>query len=497
MTESRDAAREWDKQASLENAESAPGRGTLAEAADPATRSERGSLAGPAGSGDAAGLRAERHEEASLTRPGEGRAGTREAPTAQAAGQEQRVAAATRQGDGDRGGGTAEEQRRGDETQRETTKRDATQRDVAAGGAGLRDTAARDGRDRTLSPTEARERFERQRHESPDKGVGFRYGEAKSAPGEVDRFLGNLPEDLRQALDDPRTVMTFRISASRPGTEAFNQRLTEKRGEALTKEMRDRRVQAEIRIEALGEEEHRRAGTPMSLRPPSDHDRADKRDDARFRTAQIEIQPYATHIDMTAEKVEGQSLDRARLNEDLKKGQRLFEDRIVPLGELVRSLQPLEQNPAAPDPSRDPEKFIGQAGELTMEVLKDMPKTAAKLAIGNFLEGARIVMREEVAKLREPLFRAIAEGVAAGLEPQYRDRWGEVQGPVQQELYDTAKRMVEGLNESEKDELALFLTHYKTQLEKSYNYLVPEMGGSYYQGGVIRYFSSDKYYRCE
>ncbi len=356
------------------------------------------------------------------------------------------------------------------------------------------------GQDRPPSPSEVREQFERKRYFMPDRGVGFAFDGANPVPGDVERWHSGLSEAKRQALEDPRTVVTIKAMASRPGTEAYNQRLTEQRGEALTKELQGLGVQAQIKVEAVGEQEARKADRSlMSPRPPSDNDKADGRDNAIFRTATIEIEPFATDADFNAENVTGQRLSKARLNDELAKGEQTFEQKIAgTLGEQVRKIHPSPENPFLPRPSRDPDEFLGQAGEQIKDFATDPKETIAKMGAGIFLDGAIIKMQEQVAIQRQPAYDAIAQGVAGGLDPSYADsnNW-QPKDDAQRALYDGAKRTVEGLSEREQEQLGLFLTQRGTEFEQSYNYLTPRLDGSHFRDGVTRYFDSDKHYDRE
>ena len=211
----------------------------------------------------------------------------------------------------------------------------------------------------------------------------------------------------------------------------------------------------------------------MSLRPPSDNDKADGRDNAMFRTANDRDQPFATDEQFNAENVTGQRLSKQRLNAELAKGEQTFEEKIAgTLGEQVRKIHPSPENPFLPRPSRDPDEFLGQAGEQIFDFATDPKETIAQMGAGIFLDGAIIKMKEQVAIQRQPAYDAIAQGVAGGLDPSYADlnSW-QPKDDAQRALYDGAKRTVEGLSEREQEQLGLFLTQRGTEFEQSYNYL--------------------------
>jgi hypothetical protein len=340
---------------------------------------------------------------------------------------------------------------------------------------------------------DARERFERQRYFTPDWGVGYAFGETKPVRGETHRLMDRLPEDYRQALYDPRTELTIYTMASRPGGEAHNLRLSQRRGEELAMELRAEGVRAEIRIEALGEVPAR-PRVSMSLRPPSDRDRADARDDARFRTAHIEITPHAGKVELTGKRIEGSYSPLERLDDDVEQGERIFREKIAtPLGERVRELHKLPENPVAPDPSADPGEWLHQAEKISKDAAKNPFRTLGKFVVGSFYEMARDEWRKEVARQRRPLYESIAEGVASGLDPGFEPR-AQPSG-VRRELFDQAKTTVEGLSEKERDQLAFFLIESRrsSRLDsvgeaRSYDYILQRMEGTSYKWAVVDRF---------
>jgi outer membrane protein OmpA-like peptidoglycan-associated protein len=341
-----------------------------------------------------------------------------------------------------------------------------------------------------------REQYERQRYFMPEGGVGFAFDAVKPVDGEVERWLAGLPEGYRQALGDPRTVVTLHVSASQPGTERYNHQLTDKRGAALARELEDRGVAAQIRIRPLGESLAGRAATLAPTSLLGDGGRPATHDDARFRTARIVIEPHAGSVAVEPEKIQGQRPDGARLRETLERGERVFEEKIAKtLGEKVRTIIPPRENPLLPTPSRDPKEFAGQLAQEGYDWATGAREKAAEMAVGILGDGAYLEMQEEVARKREPLFRAAAEGVAAGLDPDHaeRSRW-QPRSEQERALFQEARRQVEGMTAPEKEQLGLFLTQWATQFETSFDYLLSEAGGPSYRKGVTDFFASDKHF---
>jgi len=337
------------------------------------------------------------------------------------------------------------------------------------------------------------EEFQRSRWVSPPDGVGFRLDEKNSAPGEMDRFLKDLPDDKRKALEDPKTNVTIFPSASRPGTEAYNQRLTEERGVALKRELEERGFRAQIKLVPLGERAAREDDrSPMSVKEPSDQDPQDRVDDPWDRTARIEIRGNIPETGVDPKRFDGEEI-----KDVVNKGNQVVKEKLEPLGEKVREQVPLEGNPAAPDPSNKPEEFAQQASEFIFDAISSPVQKGAEIAVGALLEaiGARDAMREETREKRKPLYRAVAEGVAAGYDASYANKssW-KPENAEQKALYEAGKRTVEGLNDAEKLQLGAFLTNYATQWETSVNYLAPRMDGYSVRTGLVRYFSSEKHF---
>jgi outer membrane protein OmpA-like peptidoglycan-associated protein len=336
------------------------------------------------------------------------------------------------------------------------------------------------------------EKFQRSRWVSPSDGVGHRFGEKEAAPGEVDRFLKDLPEGKRNALNDPDAKVYLHSSASRPGAEANNQKLTEQRGAEVKKELEARGVKAQITVVPLGEREARQDDrSPMSAKEPSDRDPEDRVDDPWDRTTRVDIRPAAEKTGVDPKRLEGEDIKRT-----VNRGEDVFKEVLDPLGEKVRDQAPLPKNPILPDPARDPKEFLGQLADIIPDALKDAAnpaKAVGKKVPAFVFEEARDQWRKEVEEKRDPLFRAIAEGAASGLDPGYKSAW-KPENAEQKALYDEARRSVQGLSEQERLQLGAYLTNYATQFETTVNYLAPRMEGSHFRSGVERIFSSDKHF---
>lgn len=137
----------------------------------------------------------------------------------------------------------------------------------------------------TLSP---KEREERLRIATPADGVGFQFGSAQLVPGMMEQWLASQPESLRIALSDPATKVIITASASRPGSEETNLRLSEERTASVQQWLREHGVHAEIVTHALGEELAKQAG------------KSDRADDASDRVAKIEVIPAVAKAETSA-----------------------------------------------------------------------------------------------------------------------------------------------------------------------------------------------------
>src|SRR6185503_18082250 len=159
-------------------------------------------------------------------------------------------------------------------------------------------------------------------------------------------------------------------------------------------------------------------------------------------------------------------------HEVIDKGKETFEKKIAePPGENVREKQPLKENPIAPDPSRDPDKFVAQATEqitgISKEASKDLklkPDNIVKEPLnmfgnlvehtfGTVFEMARDQFREETIRDRLEDHKVIGMGFAAELDSKYPEQsnW-KLENSFHQELCDQAKNTVQGLSNKLKAE---------------------------------------------
>jgi hypothetical protein len=102
--------------------------------------------------------------------------------------------------------------------------------------------------------------------------------------------IGSLPADIQRALErgDANARVTITSSASREGSEAHNQELSEARGRDMANAMRDLGVKSPVEVIALGESRAAAAGAPDIDNPAN-----------RVATIQVEVTKQVPQPDST------------------------------------------------------------------------------------------------------------------------------------------------------------------------------------------------------
>jgi outer membrane protein OmpA-like peptidoglycan-associated protein len=98
----------------------------------------------------------------------------------------------------------------------------------------------------------------------PSEGVGYEFGKSKTDVKMVRARFESLPADIQRAAKrgDDNVRVSITASASRAGSEARNQKLSEDRGQDMAKALRDLGVKSPIDVTALGEGRAAAAGAP-------------------------------------------------------------------------------------------------------------------------------------------------------------------------------------------------------------------------------------------
>ncbi len=136
-----------------------------------------------------------------------------------------------------------------------------------------------------LSPEEAQERRSRAR---PGDGMAFDYNRRTLPKGEYQRWYQGLSSQDRALLAQPGTRIEIYASASRPGSDQYNQKLSKDRAEAVAVELNKQLgiPRSQIKPQGLGEDP-----AVDNLPPGFDPGRFENVDNREDRAAQIVIVP--------------------------------------------------------------------------------------------------------------------------------------------------------------------------------------------------------------
>ncbi len=315
-----------------------------------------------------------------------------------------------------------------------------------------------------LSPEEQAERlsYERQYH-----GVGYGFDQKQPAMGEVERLMTTLKAEMGEFLFDRRAVLRVETWASRPGSEAYNLKLTEERAQVLANLLRKQGFIGHIEKVPHGEALPHFDHTPMALDRPAPRSKDNAQDDATDRVAIVtNIVHLGPPVDFEAELAPSDQEEERGLNQAMKSGEATFKVIANDIGERARNLFPIDDNPFGDEPSADPAELGAQVGEQAKEVVKavlsgpkapaEVAKILAKYTLGTLFEGVvREKWKAEVAAKRMPLYAAFADGAAGALDPTFvRTMFSD---PNQQKMSDSAYDALSRLSEIDKENVTQYL----------------------------------------
>lgn len=166
-----------------------------------------------------------------------------------------------------------------------------------------------------LSPEEAAERRSRAR---PEHGVGFDFGKSELPTGEFERWMNGLSPKDRALLKQPGTRFEVWASASRPGSREFNQTLSDRRADAVSKKLQERLgiPKEAIKADGFGEDPAR-----DNLPEGADPRKFEGKDHRNDRVAEIVIVPKESETPARAPKSDAaaregrKAADGARVDE--------------------------------------------------------------------------------------------------------------------------------------------------------------------------------------
>ncbi|MCP3670891.1 MAG: OmpA family protein [Gammaproteobacteria bacterium] len=286
-------------------------------------------------------------------------------------------------------------------------------------------------------------------------GVGFPYGSAKpdgAAIAELEQYYSVISRFV--AGTSNRLVIKGHASA--PGADQYNKNLSQKRGEWLRDWLvKEKGIDPDrISVIPMGE-------TPVHL--TIDSSLPDRPDNPEDRVAVISVvteQPEEVLTDVQEKSVERQEDTK----EDFEEGKDLFESVTDDLDAAIRDVIDYEENPFGERPSADPEVFAGQAKDKISEAKDAAAKGGAavfKLLAGQVIGGVvEVSIAQGASKLRaarEPLYIAMAEGVAAGIDSSYEPQGYAHWGQTQKKVFEGTKSEFSKLSQLQKYQTALFL----------------------------------------
>jgi outer membrane protein OmpA-like peptidoglycan-associated protein len=222
----------------------------------------------------------------------------------------------------------------------------------------------------------ASEAAERQKVSHPEDGVGFRFGDKNPAKGEMECWYKSLPENLHKALQDKESTVRISARASRPGSDSFNQQLSDQRAESVKQWLKDKGVKAKIEAKGVGEY------------TAQIEDRPDNQDYAMDRTARIVIEP----ADRGTSSVKVESAPQQRAPE------RPPADKAPPIGDLAKE-PPLPHEYDHEKAVRDfftkmpPKDIVGIHKRIltdTLSLFKSYLEGVAETAAANSAEAQRV-----------------------------------------------------------------------------------------------------------
>lgn len=381
----------------------------------------------------------------------------------------------------------------------------APERPSGAGKPALPGTAApgraAPGEAARLDPAEQRERARISTRGSEGENViAFAVGDAAPDAAAMDALATRLEADHGPEAKAADAVVEVDAYASRLGSPEDNQTLSRLRGDAVAAGLKERGFRGTITVNAHGESAGEAVGRP------------DGRDNADDRIVAVTVNPSYRTPDTKVEGGPGvrseRAIERELIAADAKAGEDVMRYVAIPTAERIRGEHPVEANPFGDAPSADPLVFGKQALGVIKEGIgaarspKKAVKAAAKYTVGPLYDAViGNKDREAAADARRPHYGAVADAIAAALDPAHRP--GPQKSPQLQNEFDAVFRRADRLNSEQKTQLEVFLRveaeRWKLgQVREGYDLVLPDRPDG---AGIARaaesYFEQSRHFSRE